>query len=97
MTEYIEKFRSKINESDTRAAFPEITDSETPVWRSGPSTLSMADKYILSMVVLLVHLAFFVGEWKEPPEGEGQANFVFSLAIWLVDTTGVLGFDQPNG
>ena len=92
MTEYIEKFRSKINESDARAAFPEITDSETPVWRGGPSTLSMADKYILSLVVLMVHLAFFVGEWKEPPEGEGQANFVFSLAIWLVDTTGVLGF-----
>ena len=68
MTEYIERFRSKINESDARAAFPEITDSETPVWRGGPSTLSMADKYILSVVVLLVHLAFFVGEWKEPPE-----------------------------
>ena len=48
MTEYVEKFRSKIDESGTRAAFPEITDSETPVWRSGPSTLSMADKYILS-------------------------------------------------
>ncbi len=92
MTEYIEGFRSKINESETRAAFPEITDSETPVWRSGPSTLSMADKYILSVLVLLVHLAFFVGEWKEPPEGEGQANFVLSLAIWIVDTTGVLGF-----
>ena len=92
MTEYVERFRSKIDESATRAAFPEITDSETPVWRSGPSTLSMADKYILSALVLLVHLAFFVGEWKEPPEGEGQANFVFSLAIWLVDTTGVLGF-----
>ena len=92
MTEYIEGFRSKINESETRAAFPEITDSETPVWRSGPSTLSMADKYILSALVLLVHLAFFVGGWKEPPEGEGQANFVLSLAIWIVDTTGVLGF-----
>ena len=70
MTEYIESFRSKIDESTIRATFPEITDSETPVWKGGPSTLSMADKYILSVVVLLVHLAFFVGEWKDPPEGE---------------------------
>ena len=92
MTEYIESFRSKIDESAIRDAFPEITDSETPVWKSGPSTLSMADKYILSVVVLVVHLAFFLGEWKEPPEGEGQLNFLFSLAIWLVETTGVLGF-----
>ena len=92
MTEFIERFRSEIDETKTRSAFPEITDSETPIWRSGPSTLSMADKYILATLVLLVHLAFFVGEWKEPPEGEGQANFIYSLAIWLVDTTGVLGF-----
>ena len=54
--------------------------------------LSMADKYILALAVLLIHLAFFVGEWKDAPEGEGQANFLYSLAIWLVDTTGVLGF-----
>ncbi len=34
----------------------------------------MADKYILAILVLLVHLAFFVGEWKEPPEGEGAGE-----------------------
>ena len=92
MADYIERFRSEIDEAKTRSEFSEITDSETPIWRSGPSTLSMADKYMLATLVLLVHLAFFVGEWKEPPEGEGQANFIYSLAIWLVDTTGVLGF-----
>ena len=92
MTEYIERFKSKVDESTTRSTFPEITDSETPVWRSGPSVLSMADKYILALVVLLVHIVFFVGEWKDAPDGEGQANFVLAVAIWLVDTTGVLGF-----
>ena len=92
MTEYIERFSSEVNDSAVRDAFPEITDSETPVWTSGPSMLSMADKYILALAVLLIHLAFFVGEWKDAPEGEGQANFLYSLAVWLVDTTGVLGF-----
>ena len=92
MTEYIERFKSKVDESTTRSTFPEITDSETPVWRSGPSVLSMADKYNLALVVLMVHLVFFVGEWKDAPDGEGQANFVLAVAIWLVDTTGVLGF-----
>jgi hypothetical protein len=92
MTDYIESFRSEVNDPDVRRTFPEITDSETPVWTSGPSMLSMADKYILALVVLFIHIAFFVGEWKDAPDGEGQANFLFSLAIWLVDTTGVLGF-----
>ena len=92
MTEYIESFSTEVNDSAVRSAFPEITDSETPVWTSGPSMLSMADKYLLALLVLLIHLAFFVGEWKDAPEGEGQANFIYSLAIWLVDTTGVLGF-----
>ena len=92
MTEFIESFRSKTDESATRSAFPEITDSEQPIWRGGPATLSMADKYILAILVLLVHLAFFVGEWKEPPEGEGQVNFIYSVSIWVIDSTGVLGF-----
>lgn len=92
MTDYLERFKSKVDESTTRSTFPEITDSETPVWGGGPSVLSMADKYILALVVLLVHLVFFVGEWKDIPDGEGQANFVLAVAIWLVDTTGVLGF-----
>ena len=45
MTEYIESFSSEVNDSAVRDAFPEITDSETPVWTSGPSMLSMADKF----------------------------------------------------
>ena len=39
MTEYIESFRSEVNDSAVRDAFPEITDSESPVWTSGPSML----------------------------------------------------------
>ena len=92
VTEYIEKYKSKIDESATRSAFPEITDSETPIWRSSPSFFSMADKYVLSFMVLLIHLVFFGGEWLEAPEGEGQANFLISLLVWFVDYTGVLGF-----
>ena len=65
MTEYIESFSSEVNDSAVRGAFPEITDSERPMWTSGPSMLSMADKYLLALVVLIIHLAFFVGEWKD--------------------------------
>ena len=92
MTEYIENFKSEVNESEVRQTFQEITDSEVPVWTGSPSMLSMADKYFLALMVLVIHLAFFFGEWKDPAEGEGQANFLYSMANWLVDTTGVLGF-----
>ena len=31
LSEYVEAFRSKVNEQEVRAAFPEMTDAETPV------------------------------------------------------------------
>jgi hypothetical protein len=52
----------------------------------------MADKYILALTVLLVHVVFFLGEMLDSPDGEGQANFLLSVVMWLIDTTGVMGF-----
>ena len=92
VSQFVEQFKSNIDADSVRFDFPEITDSETPIWRGGPSTSSMADKYILSILVFLVHIAFFIGELLDTPEGEGQANFVLSVVIWLIDTTGVMGF-----
>ena len=92
MSQFVEQFKSNIDEDSARSDFPEITESETPIWRGGPATSSMADKYILAILVLLVHVAFFLGELLDTPEGEGRANFVLSLVIWLIDTTGVMGF-----
>ena len=92
MSQFVEQFKSGMDADATRQDFPEITDSETPIWRGGPATSSMADKYILALAVLLVHLAFFFGELLDTPEGEGQANFLLSVIMWLIDTTGVLGF-----
>ena len=92
MSQYIELFKSEIDEESVRNDFPEITESEIPIWRGGPTTTSMADKYILAMLVLLVHFVFFLGETLDSPEGEGQANFLLSISIWLIDVTGVTGF-----
>ena len=92
MSQFVEQFKSGIDADSTRQDFPEITDSETPIWRGGPAFTSMVDKYILAISVLLVHLAFFFGELLDTPEGEGQANFLLSVIMWLIDTTGVLGF-----
>ena len=92
MSQYIESFKSEIDEDSIRKDFPEITESETPIWRGGPATASMADKYILASFVLLVHIVFFLGEMLDSPEGEGQANLILSLTMWLIDKTGVMGF-----
>ena len=92
MSQYIELFKSEIDEESVRNDFPEITESEIPIWRGGPTTTSMADKYILATLVLLVHVVFFLGETLDSPEGEGQANFLLSISIWLIDVTGVTGF-----
>ncbi len=92
MTEYIEDFKSSIDESSTRADFPEITDSEAPIWRGGPVMASMADKYSLAIVVFLVHIIFCLGEVLPDPEGEGQAKFILKALLLIIDVTGVTGF-----
>ncbi|MBR79259.1 MAG: hypothetical protein CMA88_00520 [Euryarchaeota archaeon] len=92
MTEYIEEFKSRIDESSTRADFPEITDSEAPIWRGGPVMASMADKYSLAIVVFLVHIIFCLGEVLPDPEGEGQGKLLLKALILIIDVTGVTGF-----
>mgnify|MGYP000287705701 CR=1 FL=1 len=92
VSSYIDSFKSEIDEESVRANFPEITESEKPIWMGKPVLFSMMDKCLLALMVLIVHLAFFFGAWLEPPEGEGQANFVFRLLFWLVENTGVIGF-----
>ena len=32
MSEYVELFRSEIDERSVRTAFPEMTDTENPIW-----------------------------------------------------------------
>ncbi len=92
MSQFVEQFKSQIDEESARSDFPEITESETPIWRGGPATASMADKYILSIIVISVHFAFFLGPLLDSPDGDGRANFILSVVMWLIETTGVLGF-----
>ena len=92
MSEYIERYRSEIDSSSVRDSFPEITESEHPIWVGKPSLASMSDKYVLALIVLLVHLSFFFGEMLQPSGGEQQSNFLISSLIWAISNTGVTGF-----
>lgn len=91
MGSYIDDFRSSVDSEAIRSYFPEITETEEPIWRGRPTSLSMADKYVLGILVLFIHLLFFAGDWLEP-EGDGRANFIISLIVNLVDLTGAMGF-----
>ena len=91
MRNLIDEFKSKVDSDAVISDFPEITETETPIWRGGPTTLSMLDKYSLAVVVLAIHLVFFAGDWLEP-EGEGSVNFAIRILVNLVDFSGVLGF-----
>jgi len=92
MSEYVERFRSKIDERSVRAAFPEMTDSETPIWAGSPSFFSMAGHYFLAILILVIHLMFFWAAEGPDVEGEGQANFAIGVFKWILDVSGVLGF-----
>jgi len=92
MSEYIERYRSEIDPSSVRDAFPEITESEYPIWVGKPSFASMSDKYALASIVLLIHLSFFFGEFLQPSGDEQQSNFLISILFWAVSNSGVTGF-----
>ena len=92
MSKYVDRFRSKIDERSVRAAFPEMTDTETPIWAGSPSFFSMAGHYFLATLILVIHLMFFWAAEGPDVEGEGQANFAIGIFKWILDVSGVLGF-----
>lgn len=92
MSEYVELFRSEIDERSVRTAFPEMTDTENPIWAGSPSFFSMAGHYCLASLILVIHLMFFWAAEGPGIEGEGQVNFAIGIFKWILDVSGVLGF-----
>ena len=92
MNDKINNFRSQLDIHEVKEKFPEMTESETPIWQGSPALMSMSGKYALSMLVLLVHLIFFWAAKFEDVEGEGNLNLVVGLAKVILDISGVFGF-----
>ena len=92
MEDIINNYRSQIDIQEVKKRFPEMTESETPVWHGGPALMSMSGKYALSILVLLVHMVFFWAAKFEDVEGEGNLNLVVGLAKVILDVSGVFGF-----
>ena len=92
MEDIINNYRSQIDIQEVKKRFPEMTESETPVWHGGPALMSMSGKYALSILVLLVHMVFFWAAKFEDVEGEGNLNLVVGLAKLILDVSGVFGF-----
>ena len=92
MEELINSYKSQIDINEVKDRFPEMTESETPIWYGGPVLMSMAGKYALSLLVLLVHVIFFWAAKFEDVEGQGNLNVLVGLAKVILDVSGVLGF-----
>ncbi|MBK69882.1 MAG: hypothetical protein CMB53_00565 [Euryarchaeota archaeon] len=92
MSDYVNKYKQKVNPEEVRSRFSEITESETPIWSGGPSALSMIGRYALAILVLLIHLIFFWAAKFENVNGEGNLNLVIGLAKVILDISGVFGF-----
>ena len=92
MRELVNQFKVKVDAEETRYHFSEMTDAETPIWVGGPTPFSMLGRYVLTVLVLLVHMMFFWAAKGGDLEGEGQLNFVLGLVKILLDISGVTGF-----
>ena len=93
MSEIISSFRSKLDLEAVRERFPEISDSETPIWHGSPALMSMSGKYALAGLVLVIHLVFYwAAKYDTVIEGEANLNLVVGLAKTIIDISGVLGF-----
>ena len=92
MDDFILNFKSKVDVQKVRESFPEISDSEVPIWFGSPTVMSMAAKYLLAALVLMTHMIFFWAAKFEDIDGEGNANLVIGIAKSILDFSGVLGF-----
>ena len=93
MSEIISSFKSKLDLEAVRERFPEISDSETPIWHGSPALMSMSGKYALAGLVLVIHLIFYwAAKYDTVIEGEANLNLVVGLAKTIIDISGVLGF-----
>lgn len=54
--------------------------------------MSMVGRYILAILVLMIHLVFFWAAKFEDVDGEGNLNLVVGLAKVILDISGVFGF-----
>ena len=92
LSEYVERFRSKVNEPRVRAAFPEMTDAETPIWSGRPHFFSMAGHYILALLLMMVHILFYWAAEGDALGGEGRFVFIVDKVKLILDLAGVFGF-----
>ncbi len=93
MDDLVKEFRSRLDLQRMKEKFPEISESETPIWQGSPAMMSMAGKYALASLVLLVHLVFYwAAKYDTVIEGEANMNLVVSVAKLILDFSGVFGF-----
>ena len=92
LSEYVKEFQSKINEKSVRAAFPEMTTNENPIWVGSPSFLSMAGYYFLSFFLFGVHVLFYWAATEKSIGSENQSEIILGVFKWLIDVTDVFGF-----
>ena len=92
MSDLVNQFKAKVDAEEARYHFSEMTDAETPIWIGGPTPFSMLGRYVLTALVLLIHMMFFWAAKGGDLEGEGQLNFVLGLVKILLDISGVTGF-----
>ena len=85
MSEYIDAFRSKVNEQKAREAFPEITATENLVWIGSPHVLSMLSHYVLALLIILLHLLFYWATEGSPIVGESRLSHLFSKTKYILD------------
>ena len=92
MSGFVQSFRAVIDEQRARTVFPEMTDSEKPVWVGSPCFFSMVGHYILAILVLGIHLLFFWAAEGGEVVGDGGLVSAIGSLKWALDVAGVLGF-----
>ena len=92
MGETIDYYTARVDEADVRAAVPDVTEYETPIYMGGPMFLSMFSRYMLVTCVLLIHLLFWWGESFDGPNGEGGFASFMGFLHGMADLFGIVGF-----
>ena len=85
-------FQAKTDVEGARSRVPELTEYENPVYLGGPSLLSMFPRYMLVVIIMLVHMLFWWGATFDAPDGEGGLMSALGILHGLADLFGIVGF-----
>ena len=86
-------FRASIDDDEIQKNFPSVSEDEVPIWMGSPSFPSYIPRYLLVLIVFLIHFSFYLIVVTDyTSEEKSYFNAIIRLLDWSFDLVDVFAF-----